>query len=74
MEVFHQIQGTLQDMQADTRAVSHDLKQLTARMTARMDHLDEGISKLMGTFASIEQMFLDHEKRIRALENRPPAA
>lgn len=70
-EVFHQIQGTLQDLHGDTKALSSDLK----RMTARVDHMDESITKLLGAFAGIETILRNHERRIAELEQRsPPAA
>lgn len=71
MNVFHEIKGTLHDMRSDTRALSADLR----RVTARVDHLDQSLGHLLETFTSVELLFLDHERRIQALEGRlPPAA
>ena len=78
--LFGNIYATLQDMQMDTRALAHDMDM----MRARVHHMDESLTTLMGTFASIEKIFVEHSRqlaehdsRLSALERdreRPPAA
>lgn len=63
MEVFNEIRGTLQDMQADTKGLRVDV-------TRRLDTMDGNITKLLGAFASIERMLTDHTVRLADHEAR----
>jgi hypothetical protein len=64
MEVFHEISGHLQDLHSDTKGLRQDLD----RLGARVDHMDQTLTKLIGTFASIEKMFTDPEQRLTVVE------
>lgn len=81
--------ASLQALGANTKALSTDLKETTTRLTARVDQMDENVTALNGTFASIQQHPVTlferdaetqewkrrMEARVDALEKRtPPAA
>ncbi|MHB2016140.1 MAG: hypothetical protein ACYCW6_04255 [Candidatus Xenobia bacterium] len=72
-KILANIGGHLQDLHSDNRAMSQDLR----RMTARVDHMDETLTKLQSDFVGLSSagetvftLFQDHETRIRALEQK----
>lgn len=70
-QLFHEIRGTLQEMQGLINANTRDLQV----MTSRTQDLGAAVSRLEGAFAGIERILSDHEKRISTLEHKlPPAA
>lgn len=88
--LFRDIRAPLQDLEAAQKltlheldAFKHDVAQSQTQTASRLDLLRNSVTMahaattaLAGSFAGIEQIFTDHEKRIEALEHRlsPPAA